>query len=294
VAQEGRPGVRWRRQLLFVRPEEPGGAGYLVLRDSVSGGEPTMWQWWSVSEALGTPEQMAPREPALARAPGERTREARPLPPGPRYTALGRHGVDVEFYVADPADTPRHTLRFGLEHADGGLRGTREYQDLLHLQRPDDGAYFVVVFPRDAAAPAPRFETLGEGSVVRVAGGFGRDLVFLSETTVRAGAGDTHFSGTAGSVQQRGGATVLALGARGEVRHGALALASDAAAELRAEPGALRVSFPPDLTGASARITATGTWRLGPGMHGATLRQRGAALEVTAPKRLRTVVLEPL
>lgn len=293
VEREGKPGVRWKRQLLFVRPEAPDGAGYLVLRDRVDGGQPTMWQWWSVSEALGTPAQAANRTRFLARAPGARTAPARRLPPGDRYTALGPYGVDVEFYVAEPSDTPRYTLRAGLEHAFESLVGFREYQDLLHLQRRDDGVYFVAIFPRDADAAAPSFETLGGGRIVGVNGAFGRDLVFLSETRASASAGDTHFSGTAGSLQQRPGGSVLALGARGEIRHAGTALASDAAAELQVTPAGLRVSFPPGLEGASARITVAGSWQLARGMQGATLRHSGDALEVTAPDDLRTVTLEP-
>ncbi len=35
--------VNWRRQVLFIKDEDPAGADYLVLRDTTSRGQPTMW-----------------------------------------------------------------------------------------------------------------------------------------------------------------------------------------------------------------------------------------------------------
>ena len=76
---------------------------------------------------------------------------ARELPAGSRYTAIGQFNMDVEFFVASPAGTPRHTLRYG------GFNNSRvpEYQDLLHLQQPGDGAYYVAIFPRPLPGTKP-------------------------------------------------------------------------------------------------------------------------------------------
>lgn len=57
--------------------------------------------------------------------------------------------MDVDYFIASPTDTPRHTLRYG-----GTWAGSKvpDYQDLLHLQLPGDGSYFIVVFPRPPVA----------------------------------------------------------------------------------------------------------------------------------------------
>lgn len=293
VAREGGPGVRWQRQVLFVRAEAPDGAGYFVLRDHVAGGQPTMWQWWSVSERIGGAAEAADRKRFLRGAPGEKTTPPARLPDGARYTALGPYGVDVEFYVAEPRNTPRHTLRFGVAHAYETLGGFHEYQDLFHLQRPDDGVYFVAVFPRDDDAAAPRFETLGKGRVIRVSGDFGEDLVFLSEAPATAEAGAARFRGTAASVQRRSDGLVLALAAAGKISIGEVSLASEGAAQLRVVPGALVLGFDLAHPGTSAHITAPGDWRLADGATGAQLHDRGAWLEVSAPAGVRSVRLVP-
>ncbi len=293
VPREGGPGVNWQRQVLFVRADDPAGAGYFVLRDHVSGGQPTMWQWWSVSERLGGAAEAANRKRFLRDAPGEKTTQATQLPDGPRYTALGPYGVDIEFYVAEPRDTPRHTLRFGVAHAYQTLLGFKEYQDLLHLQRPDDGIYFVAVFPRDENAAAPRFETLGGGRVIRVSGGFGEDLVFLSEEQASVEAGGARFRGTAASVQNRADVLVLALGAAGEISIGEVSLASEAAAELRIAPETLLLSFDLEHEGATARFAVPGSWQLADGANNAQLLDRGAWVAVTAPADVRSMRLVP-
>ena len=88
-----------------------------MIRDSirgVKGGQPTMWQMWNVSEKIGTPEEARDVAKFLADKPGNKCLPARELQ-GDRFTAVGQLGVDVEYYIASPADTPRHTLRWGAE-----------------------------------------------------------------------------------------------------------------------------------------------------------------------------------
>jgi len=263
VPQEGKPNVNWRRQVLFVHADDPAGVGYLVLRDTVRGGQPTMWQFWTVSEKIGTPRQAADREQFLADAPGNNTLEPRQLPQSNRYTALGQFDVDVEFYIAEPKDTPRHTLRFGLTHAYVSLSGYSEYQDLLHLQRPDDGAYYVVIFPRKRHEPAPEFATLAEGKIIKVFGHFGTDYAFLSAEPILAAAGDVAFEGTAGSVQNRPHDLVLSLGAAGKVEYRGISLACKGAASLRLDRKThAEITLPPAHTGLVVDINLPGQYRL--------------------------------
>ena len=293
VAEEGQPGVEWRRQVMFIRDEDPAGVNYFVLRDTVTGGQPTMWQFWAVSEKIGTPDQVSDREGFLADAPGNKTTDPRQLPRSDRYTAAGQFDVDVEFYIAEPTDTPRHTLRFGVPiHVYPDLTGFQEFQDLLHLQRPDDGAYFIVIYPRRQEEEVPHFATMGDGKVIKVSGRFGSDLCFLSEKTVNVSAEGAKFEGTAGSVQDRNDDMVLSLGAKGRVTYQDYSIAGDAAAALRIGQDTLVLEFPPNHPGVTVGIQAPGQWvEEKGGVRAATGRLQDGTMEIRADKGVRTIRL---
>jgi len=302
VAQEGTPGVNWRRQVLFPHAKDPAGVGYLVLRDTVAGtgGGGTMWQFWTVSDKIGTPEQAADRKRFLADAPGKKRLDARKLPQSDRYTAVGPFGLDVEFYIASPADTPRHTLRHGTTQMMSSNAGFSEYQDLLHLQRPDDGAYVVVIYPRKVAEEIPTFKTLAGGKVVQITGRFGTDLCFLSDKHAAATAGEALFEGTAASVLDRESGLVLSLAAEGRVRYKQYGIASDAAAGLRVGKTGLTVDLPSGHKGATVSIVAPGSWeraapadgvKLKQPADGVTLKSAPGGLQLTAPEGVGSVRL---
>jgi hypothetical protein len=48
----------WTRQVLFLKDFEPAGPAYMVVRDTTQGGQPTAWQFWTLSEKIGAPEQI--------------------------------------------------------------------------------------------------------------------------------------------------------------------------------------------------------------------------------------------
>ncbi|MHB9025505.1 MAG: hypothetical protein ACYC7E_15270 [Armatimonadota bacterium] len=232
------PKLAWTRQALFVKDIGAQGVHYLVLRDTTRGGQPTMWQFWSLSEKIGLPEQ-AQAADFLADKLGNSTFPARELPAGDRYTAIGQCGVDIEYFIASPVGTPRSTLRYG------GMaqQSVPEYQDLLHLQSPGDGAYYVVLFPRLSGETPPVFTTLGGGKVIKITGKFGTDYVFLAEEATEVRVDGITFKGTAGSVQMRAGQTILAIGAPGVIRYRDYTLDSPAAATMYIDPDAVHVEL---------------------------------------------------
>jgi len=264
VARPGSPPISWRRQVLFVKDDNPTGPNYLLLRDTVSGKQPTMWQFWTLSQRIATPNDLKNLDAFLAGKPGNQAVEPRELR-GDRFTALGQFGVDVDYYVASPTDTPRHTLRAGEEY------GIPVYQDMLHLQMPGDGAYFVALFPRKRAEPAPTFTTLGNGTIVKVAGGFGTDYGFLSGKDHEASAEGIGFRGTAASVQDRTPGLFLALGAKGEVRCRQYSLAADHAASLRIQKDAMLLEMPSGRAAGQVFLGAPGTWKIAEPRSGATV-----------------------
>ena len=62
----------------------------------------------------------------------------------------------------------------------GPANHVQEYQDLVHLQQPGDGAYYVALFPRPRTEAAPAFTTLADGKLVKVSGAFGTDYALLA------------------------------------------------------------------------------------------------------------------
>lgn len=257
---KGKAPVDWRRQTLFLKDDDPAGPAYLLLRDTVMGQQPTMWQMWTISETIDTPDKVKDVAAVLASKPGNKILPARALT-GDRFTAIGQFGVDVEYFIASPTDTPRHTLRWGNKYTYSPVNGFEEYHDLLHLQLPGDGAYFVAFFPRKRATAAPAFQTLGDGKIIKVSGDWGTDYGFLSMQLAKTIGGDAQFDGVAGSVQDRKSGLVLCLGANGAIRYKEYGLTADGAAGLRVtDAKTLVVTLPVSEAARNLTITAPGTW----------------------------------
>jgi len=274
----------WTRQVLFLKDADPAGPAYLVLRDTTRGGEPSAWQFWTLSEKIGTPQEARDADAFLADKPGETILPARKLAQSNRYTALGQFGMDIEYFIAAPSATPRHTLRYG-----GEYRRVPEYQDLLHLELPGDGAYFVAIYPRPRAEAAPEFTCLADGKIIKVAGGFGTDYAFLAPDKTNAAAGDVSFEGTAASVQQRKDTTHLGLGAAGQVRAGEYAVSAPFAADLAVAGNAMTLVVPASGPGGELTLTAPGRWQPGKAA-GVEVKAVEGGLRVTVPKGAVRVV----
>ncbi|MFP4027767.1 MAG: hypothetical protein ACLFWL_08260 [Candidatus Brocadiia bacterium] len=275
----------WTRQLLFVKSDDTSGPAYLVLRDSVRGGEPTAWQFWTLSEKIGTPAQVRDVEAFLADKPGKTILPARQLTAGNRYTALGQFGMDVDYFIAEPTGTPRHTLRYG-----GTYRRVPEYQDLLHLQRPDDGAYYVVVYPRPRDESAPKFETADQDRIIVVEKPDGTDYVYLSRDTAEAKAGKVSFTGTVGVVQRRKRSTNLTLGAPGEVKAGQYGLKTELSATLTVGADSMTIDLPADSPAGSLMVSAPGAWKV-QGAADVVIKEMEGGLKLTVPEGMSKVKL---
>jgi len=302
VPAAGRPPVDWRRQVLFLKDDDPAKTAYLLIRDSIKGGQPTMWQMWTVSETVDTPDKVRDIAAVLAKKPGNQILPARELK-GDRFTVIGQLGVDVEYYIASPSGTPRYTLRWGTDMFDWANKLKRpEYQDLLHLQMPGDGAYFVAFFPRKRKSAAPTFSTLGGGTIIKVSGDFGTDYGFLSALRAAASGEGASFQGTAASVQDRKDGLVLALGAKGEVGYRQYRLAADFPAALRVREGELTVELPQGLQppafrlmqpfpGGTVTVGAPGAWTLPKPLPGVKLTSSAAGFVLEVPAGLQAVTV---
>jgi hypothetical protein len=286
----GNPPFKWQRQLLLARDGLPGGQGYLVLRDTVSGGQPTQWHFWTLSEKLGTPEEAKDRDAFLKDKPGANVAPLRTLA-GDRFTALGQFDVDTEYYVASPSDTPRYTLRYGVVGSAYGTNNFSEFQDLLHLQLMGDGCYFVAVVPKPRAEAAPSFATLAGGTVIKLAGGFGTDYCFLAKESAKAEAGEASFEGTCAAVQARKEAATLVLAAPGTVRYQDFGLAAPVPASLGLLPQQAVLSLPAGSPGGEVTLQCPGRWSLAKGQGNASISKRGKSYLLTVPAGTRSVTL---
>jgi hypothetical protein len=286
----GREGkLDWTRQMLFLKDADPVGPAYLVLHDSTRGGQPTVWQFWTLSEKLGAAAEAADVEAFLADKPGPTILPARELPRSDRFTAIGQFGVDMEFFIAGPTNTPRHTLRYG-----GVLQRRPEYQDLLHLQLPGDGSYYVALFPRARGAQPPAFTALAEGKIIKIAGGFGTDYALLAPVVTTAAAEGVMVSGTAAAVQTRpDGSGVLTVAAAGEVRWKDFGIASDTAASLHATAdGQLTLTIPPGSEGGDVTIRAPAGYRLEGRPKDVKVSEDGGVYAIAFPAGAQPIVLK--
>ncbi|MHB9132640.1 MAG: hypothetical protein ACYDBB_16345 [Armatimonadota bacterium] len=239
--------VTWTRQILFLKGETPLEPAYYLFRDTVTGKQPTEWTMWTMSEKLGTPAEMAGIDQVLAVKPGNTVQPTRELPMSDRYTALGQFDVDMDYFIASPADSPRHSLRWGtrLNNGHNGvLEGLGEYQDLLHLRLPGDGVYYVAFYPRKRGTTAPAFTTLGNGTVIKVAGDFGTDYGFLTAESTTVTTEAVTFNGTSASVQVRKTEIILSLGAAGSININNLGVKSAAPVSARFSSDQVILDFP--------------------------------------------------
>jgi hypothetical protein len=233
--RDGKPPVSWRRQMLFVKSDAEAGPCYIVLRDTVRGGQPTMWHFWTMTNGVTSARQKGARE----NWPLNTSPEPAIKLEGSRFSARGQHGVDLEYFVAAPSDTPRYTLRWGCVY-DHPVRDYAEYQDLVQLRLPGDGSYYVVMFPKRTGETTPLFLPRGDGQVIEVRGTFGKDLVFLGEKPIQAQIGEIQVNASAGCVQVRNGATTVALATGGTVSVGSSVVESTGPITRRFEDGLSR------------------------------------------------------
>jgi hypothetical protein len=259
--------LRWKRQLIVQRDPDPAGPGTIFLRDSVSGGQPTSWQTWFISDGIVPSANQG--------AMSSRTRPPPIVPArrlaGDRFRAIGQFGVDSEVFVAEPRDTPRQTVRWGRSYDYTPLAGLQETMDLFHLQRADDGAYVVAIHPRRADESVPEFKSYADGKVVRVLGRFGVDYGFLADSDTDATADDVRFRGTAAVFSDRGSHTRITLLARGGVQAALhnpgmeevpFEVAATASVEVMIAASEIVVSFPSVDGKASTRLSIPESWTL--------------------------------
>ncbi len=249
--------ITWTRQVLFIKsasPENDDSPSYFLFRDTVTENQPTMWQFWTLSTSI-VPTKDAIKDAAKKQPEPDRTLPSLPTDVqelfGDSFTAIGQLGVDTDFFIASPhpgEKSPRHTLRWGTTYTH--FANMPEFQDLLHIQMPGSGAYYVVAFPRDRAQPPPTFERLAGDAIIKISGNFGADYLYASQPKQSAsdntGNIGLNFNTTAGSIQERPGYTSLSLAAPGTITFKGITLQSPSPATLTLTNTSIQITTPQD------------------------------------------------
>lgn len=291
--------MTWRRQVMLAK-DSTSPDGTIYIRDSVAGKQPSMWQMWMVSDGINAPSSGSRPRAANARS---NAGDAPRLLEGDRFLATGLFGVDTDIFVAEPVATPRSTLRWGRSYDYSPIAGVREDMDLLHLQRPDDGAYFVAFHPRRRNERPARFEALADGHVIRADHGSRIDYAFLADQPTDVTADGIRFNGKAILVRRDVAGPTIVMSARGGVQLSHIfdaETATDAAeciasgpASFVIRPTAIVITFPAGHRGTAVRVNMPGTWRLVGNDEGVTLKDAGAeGVRIHAGQGVAKAVLE--
>ncbi len=239
--------VVWTRQVLFVKNRARQSCSYYIFRDTVKGNQPTVCNFWFLTEKIVSPEDAKNRRACLADAPGNKSVPVRKLT-GSRFTGLGQFGVDIELFVAHPCNSPAHTLRWGYSIKKGFQnRDWHEYQDLLQLQLPGAGYYYLAVYPRPAGdLDVPRFDTVGNGKIIRMQGNNWTDYCLLSDIKTKAAFKDIRITGYAACIQNRENTLTISLGAAGQVAYKGYVLSANGPVSMNVKGLSLVLNFAND------------------------------------------------
>lgn len=245
------PPVNWLRQMIRFRPADAG-HDLLIIRDTVTGGQPTQWQFWSLTDGIAPVGNASETAPA-----GSKILPFRVLP-GDRFTATGQFGMDLDTFVASPEPGTAFTMRYGTTGDAYGIKRFSEYQDLLALRLAGDGTYFVALVPRRADSPAPEFVRSKSQTLLGIKHDTSATWVFLSDKPTEAAHDDLHFVGTAGIFEKNSDSQTLVLSSAGSIKSQLEFLAADHPVAFRVTGKSATIDTPEDWPG--GRISVAGHW----------------------------------
>ncbi|MCF7853160.1 MAG: hypothetical protein K9N51_00060 [Candidatus Pacebacteria bacterium] len=185
--------MHWRRQILYVKDEDEG--SFLLLRDSVAGNNAT-WKLWTLSTDVAATDDRA------------------------MFSATGQFGVDLDCFIAAPADTPRHTLRYERKYSyvKKLLQGFVDAQDLLQVEVPDGQSCFAALVPRYHDDAPPAIETFADGRVIRLKRETATFYAVLADQDADVQDETVRCTGPTGLVRQTDDATTLSILSGGHLR----------------------------------------------------------------------------
>jgi len=155
-----RRSCEWQRRFVFVKDEDLNGPNYFLIQDDFDGQDeltPQMNIW-----CLAATQEMG----------------------GGRVYWKGQYHVDLDLYVAWPKGAKITSRTWW--HGERGPAGPRqedwkERQIAAHVEnKPGDGGFAVVLYPRGRYEVKPRFGSTKDGTAVKVVIGDRTDVIFAS------------------------------------------------------------------------------------------------------------------
>lgn len=205
----------WQRLFLFVKDHDLNGPNYLVVHDDFDGQDELTPQFnlW----CLADDQEIGSN----------------------RVFWRGQYHVDMDMYVAWPkraeigSRTWWHTQR-GPARAD--FKDGRELQIAAHVKnRPGNGGFTVLIYPRGRYEVAPRFDSSRDGHALAVDIGDRTDVLFIAKTAARRRFRNVTCEGAVGFVKNHPEYVTLALPEPGRIAIRTMGLEAEMPAFIRVE-----------------------------------------------------------
>jgi hypothetical protein len=194
---DGMGEMNWRRHVLFLKSDQPGGPSYFVLRDTFPGGEKRN-KWWTWLN-LELPDRVSVDGQAFAgdSVPVEKgvADAEMPMRRGQVLELATQYGAGTWIRFAEPRDIRvRAVMRYG------GSHGAAETKTIVEALAGPDQDYLYAVVPRRDGEAAPVCEKLADG-VLRIVTAEATDYAFVADAPIAFERDGVLFSGTAGAVR---------------------------------------------------------------------------------------------
>ncbi len=202
----------WIRQIAFVKDDDPLGANYFLIRDTLREPVFSTWRLWLSSNTVNIE--------------------------GGKALFVGEDDVDADIRFLLPAEVKletevasRKTTGAGPDSSLGQWQAQTVTMTCLKVAGEGIGAYHVLIYPRLKSEAKPVITSIADGRGVKVESPSGTDYVFLSNEVFNFREGTIAFEGTIGAIQLRKNRRkILSLGDKGSISMDGNVLTSEKAA----------------------------------------------------------------
>lgn len=201
----------WQRRVLLSKDLDRDDPIYLLVRDDVARpGVASSVNWWIMSKNVQPDGTDKPGVVPIKLSSGEWTsnmghnwKEA-PKLTGPLHHFPGLTGVDLDMFIATPADPQILTDAASTGKMPYNVAGFDmvETQQLVRISQPAGQGYLTLFVPRWPGSAQPNYRMIAQGKGVAVDGPAGQDRLFLADEVLSYKDDIAEFNGSAGFVRK--------------------------------------------------------------------------------------------